>query len=624
MRAQIILFRRMPPNISYFDYLVPENLQKKIKPGQLVKVPFRNKEEFGLVYSLEQDSLKLKSSIKLRTLNSICFENSFLTKQISDFYKELSEFYATDLGFIYKFSFPAFTKKFFNELSPTDFPEIYSIVKNTKPTVITTSDIETVSSFILKQLSPKKQNLILVPEKNSLDEIASILKNKFPIELLSSDITDKNSAKLWKKIRQNENLTIVGTRKALFLPWTNLQKILILDEGNENYKSWDMAPRYHTKDAAMLLSKFTGAQVYLLSHTPSISSYHFAQQSSYLSSGNLTPLNRAFTLVDLNLEKQAKNYSPLSYQLIDLLQGLQPSDSAFLYINKKGSAGYLFCGDCKKPVICNICGRPVSYFGVKKEIRCNFCQTNKPLIGQCLNCHSYNLKMRNPGTESVEKELSKLPELSKFKIIRIDSENEMAGDLKSNNSGTIFVGTELAWSIIPWQNIKLLGFLDTDRSLLSSEYKNLENLWQKIRDSFYKTSPHTTVVLQTSHPDHYLFSALKEPDIFYQNQLKERSFFQYPPFNYWLKLAIFSPNANLAIKEAGILKNRLEDLTKTVKNAKISGPHQAIPYFQKGNYRYILLVRLGYENYHTVIKEINKIIPKNWKVDPNPSTLFSV
>ncbi len=614
----------MPPSISYFDYLVPETLQKKIKPGQLVKVPFRNKEEFGLVYSLEQNLPQIKRSIKLRALTEICFENSFLTKQILKFYKEMSEFYATDLGFIYKFSFPTFTKKFFKELSKNDFPEISPIVKNIKPTVVAASDIEALDNFILKQLSPKKQNLILVPEKNSLDEIVSKLKNKFPTEVLSSDITDKNSTELWKKIRKNEPLTIVGTRKALFLPWTNLQNIIILDEGNENYKSWDMAPRYHSKDAAMLLSKFTGAQVHLLSHTPSVNSYYFAQKDFYLSEGKITNLKHDFTLIDLNLEKQAKNYSPLSYQLIDLLKNLQPSESAFLYLNKKGSAGYLFCGDCKKPVICNICGRPVSYFGVKKEIRCNFCQISKPLVNQCLNCQSFNLKMRNPGTESVEKELSKLAELKNFNIIRIDSENESVDNLKLNNGGNIFVGTELAWGIIPWQNIKLLGFLDTDRSLLSSEYKNLENLWQKIRDSFYKTSPYTDIVLQTSHPDHYLFSALKDPDIFYQNQLKERVFFQYPPFNYWLKLAIFSPNANLSIKEVNILKNRLEDLTKTVKNAKISGPHQAIPYFQKGNYRYILLVRLGYENYHTIIKEINKIIPKNWKVDPNPNTLLSV
>ncbi|MFA6537554.1 MAG: hypothetical protein WCT18_04130, partial [Patescibacteria group bacterium] len=318
-----------------------------------------------------------------------------------------------------------------------------------------------------------------------------------------------------------------------------------------------------------------------------------------------------------------KNYSPLSFELIEELKNLQRNDSTFLFLNKKGSAGYLFCGDCKKPLVCSKCGRPLSYFGLKKEMRCNFCEITEPLAGSCPNCQSYNLKMRNPGTESVEKELRKEPELKQFQIVRLDSENTSDTPIV-HTPGTIYVGTEMAWSKIPWPQIKLTAFLNTDAALVSAEYKNLEHLWQKIRDTFYKSDADAKIFLQGSHLDHYLFSALNDPALFYTNQLQERSLFQYPPFNFWLKLAVSDSNAHVAIRAAVELKTKLLSLTNNLKNAKISGPHQAIPYLQKGRYRNILLVRLGYENYRSAVKEINKIIPKNWKVDPNPNTLLSL
>ncbi len=613
----------MPPNIAYFDYLVPENLKKQIQIGQLVEVPFRNGNEYGLVYSLDQNRNRLNAQTKLRVLNKICFSASFLPSDILNFFKEISEFYATDLGFIYKFSFPKFTKKFFTSLTARNFSEIKNFKEIKKPETIIFQNKQDITNFLIKNLSYSGQQFILVPEKSDIENISLFLKKDFPLEILSSDTTDKNSGVLWQKIRKNDDVVVVGTRRALFLPWTNLKNIFIFDEGNENYKSWDMAPRYHTRDAALLLSKFTGCKVFLTSHTPSVSSFYFAQEKKYDSFGELSILKNSIKLIDLNLEKRAKNFSPISFELLQDLKNLARNESAFLFLNKKGSAGYLFCGDCKKPLLCQKCGRPLSYFGTKKEMRCNFCEIVQPLFGSCPNCQSFNLKMRNPGTESVEKELRKEPELKHFQIIRFDSENEKDASFE-HKPGTIYVGTEMAWNLIPWSQIKLMSFLNTDSALVSAEYKNIEHLWQKIRDSFYRSDLKTKIILQGSYLDHYLFSSLNNPIEFYKKQLQERRIFKYPPFNFWLKLSILKTNANLAIKEALELKSKLENLTNSQKSANISGPHQAIPFLQKGQYRYILLVRLEYNNYRQVVKEINKLIPKNWKVDPNPNTLLSL
>jgi primosomal protein N' (replication factor Y) len=588
-----------------------------------VEVPFRNNTEFGLVFSLsQQETFSLKT--KLRPLVKICFLKPFLPLPVFSFFKEISDFYSTDLGFVYKFSLPKFTKKFFKELSIVDLGDSFLTKKSLKPQIMIAESPVEIKNILHKNISPKGQHLILVPEKNDLSETVSWLEEKFSVHVFSSDLTEKQTNSLWKKIRKDENAIIIGTRKALFLPWTNLKNIFLLDEGNENYKSWDMAPRYHARDATMLLSKFTGSQVFLLSHTPSINSYYLASENKYSSTGILTNFNRSFNIVDLNLEKHAKNYSFLSFILLDELRNLEKNDCAFLYLNKKGSAGYVFCEDCQKPITCKNCKRPLNYFSSKKEMRCNFCEISEPLAIACPNCKSLNLQMRNPGTESIEKELRKFPEFKDFKIAVIDSENFNLEKQKNFEDGTIFIGTELAWNIIPWSKIKLIAFLDTDRALLSSEYKDLENLWQKIRTSFFKSNTESKIILQGTHLDHYIFNALHNPQIFYEQQLSERRMFHYPPYNFWLKLIISDKNANQAVKQANELKNRLIPLTNTYLSAKISGPHQAVPQYKKGAYYYIILIRLGYENYQNAVKQINKVVPQNWKVDPNPNTLLSL
>jgi len=74
--AKIIPIKRLPRNFSSFDYTVAENIEDSLKVGQLVEIPFRSKNIFGVVFSIEKNDNE-----KLKELKTIINETPIFTKK---------------------------------------------------------------------------------------------------------------------------------------------------------------------------------------------------------------------------------------------------------------------------------------------------------------------------------------------------------------------------------------------------------------------------------------------------------------------------------------------------------------------------------------------------------------
>ena len=113
------------------------------------------------------------------------------------------------------------------------------------------------------------QILLLVPELAGME----LLKKNLPVEILdhavfiTGELGNKELFARWMDVWTGAKKIVIGTRAALFFPWHDLSTIILDDEANSNYKSWDMAPRLHTRDAAFFLTKHHNAQLYLTGHT---------------------------------------------------------------------------------------------------------------------------------------------------------------------------------------------------------------------------------------------------------------------------------------------------------------------------------------------------------------------
>jgi primosomal protein N' (replication factor Y) len=628
--------KRMPFHRHYFDYAVPLELIGQIQVGQLVKIPLRNHEEFGIVIEINSHPSSKISADKIKPITSLVFSEPIILPQQLLFLKELSEMYFVSFNFLLKTSLLPLQKTKLKKITITTPHKLNNDVYQ-NPLCYYYITLNEHLSYLKKHLDKNGQNLILVPEINQIDIYQKQLKNK-NLYILSGDISDKDFFDLWIEIRNNPLATIIGTRKAIFLPWTNLKNIFLVDEGNPNHKSWDMAPRIHARDAVLSLSKYYKAQLHLTSHSPSVETYFFSKNKIYQTSHtSISRLKNTPWIVDISQEKKNNNYSPISEIILKEITKSNQGD-IFLYLNKKGTASGSLCLSCGHTEKCPECQKILVYFEDTQTMKCPWCEWETKTKTYCTKCQSQNMVFVGAGIGGIKKILKQRFE-EKFEIIMVEKgEKDTKGSFDSttvplrmtqrkggamDEKRKIFVGTEYALGQLNWKNISLIAALDTDSSLYIPEYKMAENLWQMIRSLQFTAEPHCKIFLQTHNPEHPVLAFLTEPDKFYNSQLSERKIFDYPPFNFILKMFYNNPDKKFAKTEALKQYNQLLLLTKTQKNVKISGPFQAQNNRQKGQNSQIILIKSSYANYKTIIKEINHNLTEEWKVDPNPNNLLS-
>ena len=615
----------MPLSLPFLDYSVPEKDISQIKVGQFVKIPFRNKEEFGVVLEIKSSA---EPNVKTKAIKEIIFAEPILSKQQLNFIIDISEFYHVSPGFLLKGNLIPLQVRKLKKIISAERVSATHISKPGKPCVYIHKDELEKKEIILKILSHQNaQSLILAPDLSAIKKITENL----PADILERTITitgeagNKEQFAKWLQIWSGEKDIVVGTRTALFLPWFNLKNIVLTDEGNPNYKSWDMAPRIHTRDAALFLSKHHGANLSVLSHTLSVESYYFAKKKVYDTENDLIikSLNKTTEIVDMKSERRGGNYSLMSVDAVNEFKKIKTCDVVF-FLNRRGSAGYVGCRDCGNVEKCPKCKLSLRYHQDKNILSCHYCKFSESMPVVCKSCKGVNVATHCAGTQLAEELIKKVTAVTMDvrPVIRIDGDENDLEKLKIDKD-KIIICTQMAWPYLNWERIKLFVFLDADAPLFIPEYKVIENLWQQIRDVQYKIPEGSVSIIQTGYPEHLIFRSLYDPDLFYSEQLAERRILGYPPYKYMLKLLTGNQKSDIVEKEAEAINRDLLALTKDDSGIKILGPLETSPYYHNGQYWQVILAKIGYENYKQSTKLLLSKVPENWKIDPNPNSLLS-
>ncbi len=616
MIAKVALIRRMPKKISELDYLVPSHLTKNITIGQLVNVSFRNRLVYGLITEFKENETE-EARGKLKSIENIIWENSALTLKQLSFAIEISEFYNTPLGFVLQTCLPPLKKTKIKKIKISNVDRLKPASQK-KPELILYHNKQERQEIMAKLISTTGQTLILVPEISATLDLN--LSTEIKATIISADITEKEIFDLWFKIRTEEIKIVIGTRRSLFMPWSNLQTIIVDDESNPNYKSWDMAPRIQAREAAMMLAHAHGAQCVLMTHTPSVESWYFAQHKVYFNQQSIRTFDTELKIVDMKEERRGRNYGFLSLDLEDAITNCGTGD-IFLFLNRKGSSAYVGCRDCSYVAKCSKCFRGLVYHENTGTLDCHFCNLKNKMFLTCPKCHGANMVMYGVGTQSLEKEIIKNNRSNK-KIIRIDSDTISIYD-KDFTGDKIIIGTQIAWDKINWEKIKLMAFIDADSSLFIPEYKMAENLWTQLRDAQFHLPPQTRLLIQTGHTDHHIFSSLSNPQRFYDKELQERKLFTYPPFSYLIRLYNGEKTQETSKLAAIHLFEHLRSLTNDRHDITISNPLPFSPSYSRGLHWHGIVVKVSFEKYKQLTKFLAQNIPENWKFDPNPNNLLS-
>ena len=620
MIVQVILAKRGTLRLAWFDYLVPAELEKTAAAGQLVVVPFRSKEMLGIIRAF---AAQPEAKAKLKTLKEIVLPEPLVSHEQLAFLEEMGVFFHTSLGFLIKMNLLPLQKRKLKTWTMKKEKQTKSEHHFEKPRVFVYSNLTEKKECLNTRIAAHGQTLILVPEVGDIDLALSDLtaEEQSRAVAITGEISPKKLFTLWQQVWSGEKNIIIGTRRAFFLPFFDLAAIILDDEGNESHKSFDLAPRFHARDAAIMLAKHHGATVHLLTRAPAVETYYFAKNKVYeTASDRLLPvIPQRYAILDIKNDRRGGSFNAitadLAEQILSAAQG-----TIFLFCHRRGTLGYVNCRDCKTALTCPSCQESLAFHAWSKTLECHHCGRREPMIAACRRCQGANIAMYGPGTEQVENEFKKLFPNDPRPIVVIDSDTPQKLSAAENH---IIIGTQYAWPSIPWKKISLMAFIDSDTPLFAPEYKTGERLWQILTRSLFLLPETAPLFIQTAHPEHTIFQALATPEIFYTSELAERRLFKYPPYRFILRLFTSEKNYASLKHEMESVERTLKRLTKNDSAVTIMPVADMFPRFQRGLYRQTIIIKIGYGNYKKIIRQILTVVPETWKVDPNPNTLLS-
>jgi len=409
-----------------------------------------------------------------------------------------------------------------------------------------------------------KQCLFMLPEIALTTQVVSRLRSYFGEELgvYHSRFSNNERVEIWNKVKNGTYKVIVGPRSAIWLPFINLQYIVVDEEHDTSYKQQDPAPRFHARDAAVWLAGLYNARVLLGSATPSLESTFNASKDKF---GYVALKNRyrGVALPEIEVVNARNTQAALSPLLTqDLLQQmeqtLQRGQQIILFQNKRGYAPFLMCSSCGHVTHCRNCDVSLTYHKSTDKLHCHYCGTKTQTIQHCPACGHQKIVARSFGTEKIEEELRRI--FPKVKTARMDWDSTKTKDQVSRlfedfarGRIDILVGTQMVVKGLDFENVGLVGIISADSLLSFPDFRINEKafqLMQQVSGRAGRMDGKGKVIIQAYNEEHPVLNWVKMHDFkrFYQTEIAGRQNFCYPPFCRLIKLTCKDRNDEKAAK----------------------------------------------------------------------------
>ena len=415
-------------------------------------------------------------------------------------------------------------------------------------------------------LAAGRQALVLVPEINLTPQLEARFAERFEgrhIVSLHSGLTPAQRLRSWLAAHLGLADLVLGTRLAVFASMPRLGLIVVDEEHDPSYKQQDGA-RYSARDLAVYRGRLERATVVLGSATPSLESWHRAAQGRYRRLALPTRIGGgalpALRLVDMNQQPKTRGASTaLSAPLVAALQDrLARGEQSLVFLNRRGYAPVLHCGDCGWKSGCPHCSAWRVFHKLDRTLRCHHCGLTERVPRACPDCGNLDIAPIGRGTERLEEQLGALlrtPDDRPARIARIDADStRLKGSLEAQLGAVhagdvdVLVGTQMVTKGHDFRRITLVAAVDPDSALFSSDFRAPERLFALLMQAGGRAgrdaaqADRSELWVQTWHPSHALYGALRRHDFaaFAASQLEEREMAGLPPYSH---LAILRADA---------------------------------------------------------------------------------
>ena len=557
--------------------------------GQLVRVPFGNREVLGVVWGVHSTAPQTLSTHTLRQVIAVLEAVAPLSAHWLQLVQFTAQYYQRSIGEVAMAALPPqlrdltpvqLARRFKKQVTP---PETLATALQS-PWPLSEQQAEVLSQmaeasgpFLLHGATgsgktevylqavarclaedPNAQALMMVPEINLTPQLEARVKARFGdagVVSMHSGMTGPQRLKSWLAAHQGSARIVLGTRMSIFASMPHLKWIVVDEEHDASYKQQEGA-RYSARDLAIYRARLEGAKVILGSATPSLESWHHSRPSAeggrYLrlpmpariGAGQLPFVRR----VDMNHQPRK---TVLSAPLMAAIQErVAKGEQSMLLLNRRGYAPVLHCADCGWKSECSHCSAFRVFHKIDRTLRCHHCGFTERVPRACPACGNADIAPMGRGTEQLEEHLAELlvdvkrPNGEPVKVMRIDADStKLKGSLEAQLAGVhsgevdVLVGTQMIAKGHDFRRITLVAAINPDGALFSSDFRAPERLFALLmqaggragRDA--EQSASSEMWVQTFHPSHPLFEALKKHDYpaFAEQQLKERLEAGLPP-----------------------------------------------------------------------------------------------
>ena len=414
------------------------------------------------------------------------------------------------------------------------------------------------------------QILVMVPEINLTPQLESRFRERFApqwgddcVVAMHSNLTPAQRLKNWLAAHKGQARIVLGTRMAVFASMPHLQLIVVDEEHDPSYKQQEGA-RYSARDLAIYRGQLENAKVILGSATPSLESWHHSRPATDTTqAGRYVRLHMPSRVGDGALpfvRRVDMNHQPkktvFSSQLLDAMrERVTRGEQILVLLNRRGYAPVLHCPDCDWKSQCPHCSAFRVFHKLDRTLRCHHCSFTQSVPRACPACGNADIQPLGRGTEQLEEHLGELlsdvrrTDGEPLRISRIDADStrlkgELERQLAEVHAGAVdvLVGTQMIAKGHDFRKVSLVAALNPDGALFSSDFRAPERLFSLLmqaagragRDAQMQRISPCEMWVQTFHPQHPLFEALKQHDYpaFATQQLGERQQAQLPPFSF--------------------------------------------------------------------------------------------
>jgi primosomal protein N' (replication factor Y) len=528
--------------------------------GELLEVLKNANKQKEIVLSYFQLSASEKKPITVKKLIETAKSTSTIVKTLID--KEIFEEYYIQVD---RVNFSGKTREeqlLLSEAQQNAFEEIKHSFTQKEVCLLhgvtSSGKTEIYIKLIEEYIKEEKQILYLLPEIALTTQLVGRLRDYFgnKVAVFHSKYSNNERVEVWQQVLDHSPKAqiVIGARSALFLPFSNLGLVIVDEEHEQTFKQVDPAPRYHARDASIVLANSHKAKVLLGSATPSIETYFNSQSGKY----GFVEISKRYgdvkmpeiELVDLKDKYFRKQMSGhFSDTLIEeITTALSLGEQVILFQNRRGFSPIIECLTCGHVPQCPQCDVSLTYHKYKNQLRCHYCGYSMAKPTNCHACTSVHLTTKGFGTEQIQQELVQL--FPNAKVGRMDQDTtrgkfgfEKIIDSFKNQEVDILVGTQMLAKGLDFDNVSLVGIMNADNMLYHPDFRAFERSYQmmtQVSGRSGRSEKQGKVIIQTYNPEHNTIQQVVHNNYIgmYKEQLYERQIYKYPPYFKLIKLTL--------------------------------------------------------------------------------------